>query len=361
MPATHVPPASLIRAVDRVRDGLGRLRRRSAPGPAILLELILGAWVSQGITVAADLKIADALADGPLRTDELAKRVGADPDALARLMRALVSVGVFTVRRGRYALNPVADALRTDAPVSIAAMARFVGSPQHREHWTHFTEAVRTGQPVIPTLRGMPAFEYLHSEPQLGAVFNDAMTSMSEFAIDPVVAAYDFTGYATITDVGGGHGRLLAAILNSAPDARGVLYDLPEVVEGAPALLARFGVTERVAVKSGSFFDAVPAGADMYVMKNVIHDWADAESVAILTRVRAAARPGAKLVLLEAVIPEHHREFLPKWLDMEMLVSAGGRERTEAEYRTLYQRAGFRLDRVVPTVTPFSLIEGVAV
>ncbi|MGW0162269.1 methyltransferase [Mycobacterium sp. NPDC003323] len=361
MPATRVPPAGIIRVIDRVRDGLGRLRRQSAPPPAVLLELILGAWVSQGISVAAELKIADALAAGPLNAEELAQRVGADPDALARLMRALISAGVFTVRRGRFALNPLADALRTDAPVSIAAMARFVGSVQHREHWSRFTEAVRTGQSVIPGMRGMPAFDYLHSEPQLGALFNDAMTSMSELAIDPVVAAYDFTPFATITDVGGGHGRLLAAILQAAPDARGVLYDLAEVVEGAPELLRRFRVDDRVTVQSGSFFESVPTASALYVMKNVIHDWPDAEAVDILTTVRAAASPGTKLVLLEAVIPEHHREFLPKWLDMEMLVSAGGRERTEAEYRALYQRAGFRLDRVVPTATPFSLIEGTAI
>ncbi len=336
-----------------------RLRRRSVPGPAALVEVILGAWVSQAVAVAAELKIADALADGPLPVLELARRVDAHPEALDRLMRALVSQGVFTARRGnRYALNAVSEPLRSDAPVSIAGMARFVGAPQHREHWSRLAEAVRTGRPQLEQLRGMPPFEYLGTEPELAAIFNDAMTSMSELALGPVVAAYDFTGLRTVVDVGGGHGRLLAAILSAAPSARGVLHDLPEVVEGAPELLGRFGVADRVEVSGGSFFEAVPPGGDAYVLKNVIHDWADEDALRILRTVRAAARPGATLLLVEAVIPEHQRESLAKIIDLEMLVSAGGQERTEREYRTLFGQAGFGFTRVVQTAGPLSLIEG---
>lgn len=327
-----------------------------------MLELIFQAWAAQGITVAAQLGVADALADGPLRIDELARRVRVDADALERLLRALISEGVFRrLRDGRYALNPLADTLRSDAPVSLGAMARYVGSAQHREHWTHLVDAVQTGEAVIPRLRGKAGFEYLADEPELAAIFNQAMTGVSELAIAPVVAAYDFTAFHTIVDVGGGHGRLLSAILGATPQACGVLYDLPPVVEGAPTLLRKFGVVDRVRVEGGSFFDAVPSGGDAYVLKNVIHDWPDEESVRILRNIRAAVAPGATLLLVEFVIPDHDREFIGKWTDLEMLVALAARERTVEEYRSLYEQAGFRMTRVVETAAPFSLVEGTAV
>jgi hypothetical protein len=285
----------LARAVERGRHYLRRLYQRSAPPPAVMLEMIVNTWVAQGITAAAQLGIADALAGGPLSADELARRVHADPDALGRLMRALVSEGVFRRRRdGRYALNAIAATLRSDAPVSMAGMARYLGSPQHREHWSHLVDAVRTGEPVVPKLRGKEGFEYLAAEPELSEIFNEAMTSVSEFAIDPVVAAYDFTRFETIVDVGGGHGRLLSAILAAAPSARGVLYDLPQVVDGAPELLRKYGTADRVRVVAGSFFDSVPKGGDVYLLKSVIHDWPDEKALTILRNVRAALSPARR-------------------------------------------------------------------
>lgn len=326
------------------------------------MELILNAWVAQAIATAADLGVADALAEGPLSGEQLADRVGADGDALRRLMRALIGIGVFRQRSdGRYALTPLAETLRTDAPVSMAGMARWVGSPQHREHWSQLTKAIRTGKPVLPVLRGKPAFEYLADEPELGGIFNAAMTNVSEFATAPLTAAYDFGAFDNIVDVGGGQGRLLAAILETAPNSRGVLFDLPEVVAGAPELLRRYGVAERVRIEEGSFFDSAPQGGDAYVLKNVIHDWPEEDAVRILTNVRAAARPGARLLLCEFVIPDHDRDFHGKWVDIEMLVVAGARERTAREYGRLFDQAGFRLDRVVDTVSPLSIVEATAV
>jgi hypothetical protein len=183
-----------------------------APPPEAMRDLILGAWVSQAITAAADLGVADTL--------------------------------------------------RSDVPVSVAGMARFVGSRQHREHWSLLTESVRTGEPMVPKLRGKASFDYMIEEPELGPIFNQAMTSVSELSIAPVIAVYDFGPFATIVDVGGGHGRLLAAILAATPDARGVLFDLPKVVAGAPALLQMHGVYDRVRIEEGSFFESVPAGGD---------------------------------------------------------------------------------------------------
>ena len=305
--------------------------------------------------MAAELKVADALTDGPLAADELARRVGADPDALARLMRAVISEGIFVRHSdGRFALNALGETLRSNAPRSMAGMARFVGHPAYREHWSGLLDAART-------LRGISGWDFMAQTPDLVAVFNDAMTSVSEFAVDPVVAAYDFAPYRTIVDVGGGHGRLLSAIIAATPGASGVLYDLPQVVEGAPDLLQKHGVADRVRTEGGWFLDRVPEGGDAYVLKNVIHDWADADAVTILANVRKAARTGATLLLVEFVIPDHDRQFIGKWADMEMLVQVAARERTADDYRNLYEQAGFEMTRVVPTVGPISIIEGKAV
>jgi O-methyltransferase domain/Dimerisation domain len=360
--APKVPPAKVVRALERARHVIGRVHRRSVPPVGAMLEMILWAWRVQGISVAAELKVADALADGPLTAEELASRVGADPDALARLMRALISEGIFKRRRdGRFALNALGKTLQWDAPMSMAGMARMVGNTHYREHWSLLADAVRTGEAVPPKLRGMTGWEFAEQNPEFAAIFNDAMTSVSEFAVGPVVAAYDFSPYRTIIDVGGGHGRLLAAIVAATPGARGVLYDLPQVVDGAPELLAKHGVADRVRVEGGSFLESVPADGDAYVLKNVIHDWPDADAATILRNVRTAARTRSTLLLVEFVIPSHDREFIGKWADMEMLVQVAARERTADEYRKLYEQAGFEMTRVVPTAGPISVIEGRAV
>lgn len=327
------------------------------------MELILNAWAAQAITAAADLGIADALAEGPLSAEELAVAVNADADAVGRLLRALIGRGIFRRRRdGRYDLTPMADALRSDAEVSVAGMARWVGAPQQREHWSRLTHAVRSGHTVVPELRGKPFFDYLAGEPELGEIFNQAMTSTSDLSIAPVIAAYDFNSYSTVVDVGGGHGRLLAAILDAAPNARGILFDQPQVVAGAPVELAEHGVTDRVRIAMGSFFDdPIPGGGDAYVLKNIIHDWPDDDAVRILANVRTAAAEGSNLLLVEQVIPGHDRDFLGKWVDLEMLLLVNARERTADEYGLLLKRAGFQLTRVVETASPYSVVVAVAI
>jgi C-methyltransferase len=353
-----IPPAKAARIVERFRHYLYRLHQRSAPAVAVVFELVNGAFVAQAIHVAAELGIADALTEGPLRLDDLADRVGADPDALGRLMRALISCGVFRQRRdGRYDLNALANALRSDARFSMYGWARVVGSPQHREHWSLLVESIKSGKAILPQVRGKEAFEYLRDEPELAKVINDAMTALSDVAAVAIVAGYDFGLYRTIVDVGGGQGGLLSEILSAAPNARGVLFDQPEVVAEASALLRQRGVEDRVHVEGGSFFDSVPSGGDAYVLKNVIHDWPDGQAVAILRNVRVAAGADATLLLVEMVLPEHHRDFAGNWVDLEMLLQADGRERAAAEYRDLLRQAGFRMTRVVQTASPFSIVE----
>jgi hypothetical protein len=334
------------------------LDRQTAPPAEVMQELILGAWMSQVITTVADLGVADVLAGGPLPINELASKVGADPDALRRLLRALISRAIFAQRDdGRYELTPLADLLRSDASISMAATARFVGSRQHREHWSLLTEAIKTGTSVVPALRGKSFFDYMGDDPEFGQIFHDAMTSWSGLSIWPVVEAYDFTPYKTIVDVAGGHGRLLAAILASAPNVRGVLYDLPKVVAGAMPLLEENHVAERVRIVEGSFFDGIPAGGDAYVLKHIIHDWDDHASAHILRNVRSAAAAGTTLLLVEPVIPEDDSASIGKLMDMEMLLINNGRERTATEYRRLLDEAGFQMIGVVDTASPLSIIE----
>jgi predicted RNA methylase len=327
-----------------------------------MAELLAGAWLAQAITVAADLRIADALADGPLGRDELADRVRANPDALGRLLRALISRGIFRQRSdGRYDLTPLARTLRWEAADSVAALARFLGSAQDRENWSHLIDAIRTGESVVPAVHGMEPFDWLQTQPELLEVFNLAMTNFSEIAVGAVTAAYSFAGYRTIVDVAGGHGRLLAGVLAAAPTATGVLFDIPEVVAGAERLLSKHGVAERVRIVEGSFFDAVPEGGDLYLLKNIIHDWPDDKAQQILKTVRAATPTGTTLLLVECVIPPHDRDFFAKWLDLEMLVVNTGRERTDDEYRNLLQQTGFHVTRIVSTPSPFSIVEATAV
>ncbi|KAA0084397.1 hydroxyneurosporene methyltransferase [Mycolicibacterium sp. P9-64] len=356
--APKIPPARVAAAVDRVRHHLSRLHLRMAPPPIAVMELIFGAWLSQAITAATQLGIADALAAGPLTADELGRKVGADPDAVARLMRLLISRGIFRRRSGnRFALNALGDTLRSDAPVSMAGAALFFGSKEHREHWTSLVESIRTGKASVPAIRGMEFFEYVAENPDFAALFNNAMTSTSEMLEAALVAAADLNRFRTIADVGGGHGRLLSAMLTAAPNARGVLVDLPDVVAGAPDVFAERGVTERVRIEGGSFFDGVPAGADAYVMKNVLHDWDDDKAADILRNIRAVSDSGTTLLLFEMVIPDHDREFFGKLVDLEMLLVGGSFERSEKQWRTVLERGGFRLTRIVPTASPVSVVE----
>jgi predicted transcriptional regulator len=351
-----------VRALDTVRHHVGLLHQRMVPPQVAMMEMITDAWAAQAITAAADLGIADALQNGPLPIDDLAAAVGADADTLARLLRGLIGRGLFKqLRDERYALTSLGDTLRSDADISLRAFARFVGSRQEREHWTHLTEAIRTGRAVIPELRGKPAFEYIAGEPELDAIFNDAMTNFSQLAIAPVIAEYDFSRYETIVDIAGGHGRFLAAILNATPQARGVLFDQPHVVAGAGALLEQHRVADRVRVAEGSFFESVTEGGDAYVLKHIIHDWPDDDALKILGNVRAAAGPGKHVLLVEFVLPGGHREFPGNWTDLEMHVANGARERTADQYGRLLGRAGFRMTRVVKTASPISVVEAIAV
>lgn len=348
----------VVRVIDRLRAGLQRLHRSTVPPSVALLEMATGAWTTQTMYVAAKLGVADQLASAPASAADIAPRVGADPDALYRLMRALASKGLLRHRRNdTFALTRVGQTLRSDAPGSMRDMVLFIGHQARWEDWGSLLHSVQTGEPSVLKLRGMPYWDYLETNPELAQVFNDAMTATSGMTNEIALSAYDFSDFKLIVDVGGGQGLLLSTILHRAPDARGLLYDLPAVVAGSEPVLSGAGVADRCTAEGGSFFERVPEGGDAYVMKNIIHDWDDESSSTILRNIRTAIAPGGKLLLLEMVLPQRTRSFIGYQLDLEMLVTVGGRERTRADYADLLSRAGFRLERVVGTVTPLSIVE----
>ncbi len=357
-----LPPVRIARALESFRRTLRRMDRKLSPPFASVLDAMTGAWLAQGVYTVTKFGVADALRDGPLTAEAIAERVGADADALNRLLRALASRGLFAQRRdGRYALTPLSESLLVDAPNSARGIVLFLGDPMHWEHWGQLSYSVQTGHSALEKMRGKPIFDWLPDVPELGAVFNDGMTSMSTMETPLVVAAYDFSRFDTIVDVGGGHGMLLGAILKKWSKARGILFDFDSVVEGAPEVLQASGVLERCEMIGGSFFETVPAGGDAYILKHIIHDWADDDALLILRNVRAAMKPDTSLLLIETVIPDDEREHMSKMLDLEMLVALAGRERTEAEYAELLREAGFRHTRTVGTVGPASVVEAVAV
>ncbi|MFI6998933.1 methyltransferase [Nocardia sp. NPDC050175] len=354
----RMPPPGLVRAVELVRNGLSVAYRKLVPGQLAVMEMLAAGWLTQAIHAAAELGIADALADGPRSGAELAKAVGADEDALHRLLRLLIGHGMFKRRRdGRYALTPMAKALQRDTDVSLRDAALFFGSPIHRDNWSHLVDAVRTGKPVGEALHGMSFFEHARTDRTLGTLFDNAMTSIGSLGLAPLLAAYDFGRFETLVDVGGGEGAMLAEILCRAPRSKGVLFELPEVAESAAGRLTDLGLAERCTVERGSFFDAVPQGGDAYILKHILHDWPEDDAGRILATVRAAMKPGARLLVIELVVPENARPHPGKFIDLEMLVNTGGRERTTDEYRKFLARFGFRLTRVVPTVSPDNILE----
>ncbi|HZE02669.1 MAG TPA: methyltransferase [Pseudonocardiaceae bacterium] len=331
------------------------------PPAVAMLQLTMGALVSQAVSVIARLGVADVLAAGPQPVEQIAQRVGAHPSALYRVLRALGDVGVVAELQGRqFALTPLSELLRSDVPGSLRGWATMVGMPFHRYPWTDLYETVLTGESAFDRVHGTKVFDYLAEHPEDAAVFDAAMTSISTNESVSIARAYDFSRFSTIVDVGGGRGGLLAAILSANPHLQGVLFDVPTVVAGIDDELAAAEVVGRCKVVSGDFFDSVPDGADAYLLSAIIHDWDDDQAVQILRSCRAAMADTACMLLAEIVLPEGPEPSMGKLADLEMLVmTAGGRQRTEAEHRALLGQAGLRLTRTIPSTSIVSLVEAV--
>jgi hypothetical protein len=337
---------------------------QAMPPHFTLYRMITGFHVSQAIYVMARLGIADFLTNGPLNADDLAQRSKTHAPSLKRVLRLLASVDVFTEdNEGRFALTPIGGHLRAGVPGSMHAAALLFGGITQRA-WGDLLYSVKTGEPAFRRVFGQDSFAYFAQHPEEAANFDAAMGDFTSQIAAAVAKCYNFSGFHRVVDVGGGNGALLIGILTAHPTLKGTLFDLPQVVERAHSRLREFGLAGRCEAVAGDFFAEVPGGADAYLLKDVIHDWADERAVAIMSNCRKAMRPASKLLIVEGVYPVHIDQSEASRgaaaNDINMLVCTGGRQRSEAEFRTLFALAGFTLSRIIPTDLAFaSIIEGV--
>jgi hypothetical protein len=328
------------------------------PPHAQLVQLAIAHWMSHIVYVATKLHLADHLATGPKSADELAGPTETHPLSLYRLMRTLASLGIFTEdATHRFALTSLGEALKTGAPGSAHASILTLASEWMSRGWDQLLYSVQTGKGGFEKSLGMPFFDWLARNPEEASMFSETMIGIHGAEPPAVAAAYDFSGFATIVDVGGATGNLLTTILGKYPGSRGILYDLAHVVRDAPALIQARGLGDRVMIESGSFFEGVPEGGDAYLLSHIIHDWTEDQCLTILSHCRRVMNPDSRLLIIEMVLPVGDTPHPGKILDMMMLVGPGGQERTEQEYGSLLRKAGLRLTRVVPTASPVSVVE----
>jgi hypothetical protein len=325
-----------------------------------LMEMTIAHWGGELLLQAAEMGLADKFGDAPRGAAELAAEYGMQARPLYRFLRALTGLGLLASAGGdSFRLTDLGAALKTGAPgAARSAVIALVGD-MVKPAWKEFDHGLFTGDTGFEKAHGMGLFEYLQHNPGMAQFFSETMVGFHGREPPAVAEAYDFSGIGSLVDVGGASGNMLGHVLSRHPNLKGVLYDLPHVVVDAPPLLATFGVSDRVAIESGSFFESVPAGHDAYLLSHIIHDWDDGENATILGNVRRAMKPGGKLLIVEMVLPESDEPHMGKMLDMMMLLVPGGEERTPSEYARLLEPSGFRMTRVVPTASAVSVVEAV--
>jgi hypothetical protein len=354
-----LPPRPVARAVLGLRRALQWAADGLVPPSLVVFEDAIGLGRTMALHAAVVLGLADQLADGPRSLEALAEAVGADPDALARLLRALATGGYFTRDKdGRWRNNRRSAALRRGAPGSLANFVDYMGSAANVHAWADFPATVRYGRNAFERVHGVSVWDWLAGHPAEGDAFAGAMVDLTDQIAPAIAAVYPFGTVRSVCDVACGRGALLAAILARYPDSHGLLYDAPEVLATAGPFLAERGVMDRVTLLPGSIFAAVPPGADVYLLKDVLHDWDDARSLTILRHCRAAMAPGATLLVVEIVVEADTTTPPGPWVDLHMMtVCAEGRQRSEAELARLFAAADLLLRHVAPTATPWSVVE----
>jgi hypothetical protein len=314
-------------------------------------------WASSVVFAAAEIGLADHLSE-PKSAAELAGKLNLKASTLHRLMRTLANLGVLTEGDGqRFALTPLGATLKSDVPGSMRSTVRTLGGPMMTRAFENIVWSLETGKPGFEKAFGVPVFDYLAQHPTEASMFSETMVGFHGEEPPAIAAAYDFSAFETVVDVGGATGNLLAAVLTKHAKPRGVLFDMPHVVKDAGALLQARGVSNRVSIEAGNFFESVPTGGSAYLLSHIIHDWSEEQCLTILSNCRKAMAPTSRLLIIEMVLPSGDTPHLGKMLDMVMLVAPGGQERTEAEYASLLTKGGFRLSRVVPTQSAVSVVE----
>ena len=336
----------------------------AGPDPAAvgkMLQLIYGRFVGHAVGLAAQLGIADRVAAGATTTDRLAGELSANPASLRRFLRALAANGILSEGApDEWRLTAAGELLRGDAAGSVRDLARLFNRPEHAASWLALEHSVLTGESAFEHVHGTDGWSYFEKYPEANAAFNAAMSSVARSVHQAIAGLYDFSEVRLLVDVGGGHGRLMARVLERFPPLRGIVYDMPHVVNGAAAYLAERGLADRCQAVDGNFFERVPEDADAYIMTAILHDWDDDACVKILRNCRAAMAPGGRVLIGDFVLKPSNEPDFGKMVDLEMLVvTHAGRERTEEEFRSLLGDSGFRLNRIVPLPSGNSLVEGV--
>jgi len=326
-----------------------------------LLECVTSSWMAQAIYVAAELQIADLLAEGPRTSEDLAAVTGAHAPSLHRLLRALTTIEICREREdGSFEITPMGSLLGTDVPGSLRSWTIWWGTHLWWV-WGCLLYSVKTGESARKLLTGTDDFKHIEQYPEAAAVFNQAIVELTRLTSESVVRIYDFSGLKRIVDVGGGYGELLISILRASLATSGVLFDLPHAIEGGKRRFKKAGLASRCEFLEGNFFESVPSGADAYILKSIIHDWDDKNCKLILENCRRAMVEGGRLLLVERVLPDRlevltdHQAVVRS--DLTMLVAQGAKERTEADFRDLLSSAGFRVTQVLPIGMTFSIIE----
>jgi SAM-dependent methyltransferase len=341
------------------------LNQATGTPPALLLRRLIGSYrITHAIKAAAELGITDHLGERPQGAGELAARLRVNPQALYRLLRTLASIGLLAeAGDGLFTLTPVGACLRRDAPDGMRAWALCEGAEYYQGAWMNLPHALQTGENAFEHTHGAPFYQYLGRHPETGHDFSQAMLDYARLIASAVVADYDFAGARRVVDVGCSHGRLLSAILSANPTVSGVFFDRPEVIERAEGRVRGTDFAGRAELVAGDFFESLPTGGDLYILSRILMDYDDERCVRLLQNCHRAMAPGGRVLIVQLLMPEQgdaaarERLFEAAVSDLNMLVLTGGRERTEAEYRSLLGRAGFRLTRVVPSRALVSLIE----
>jgi hypothetical protein len=335
--------------------------QHQVPPQAAILHVIAGYWLSRAVYLAARFSLADKVGDRATLA-AVAERTGTRPEALRRLMRALTSHGYFREDgRDTFVQTPLSEALRSDQPASMRAIAEAELGHDHYDSWREIESCLTQGGTAFERVYGMPIWRYYAEHPATQALFGEAMTNFTAIANAGVLGSYQFKPFRTAVDVGGGHGSFLRAVVDQQPGARGILFDVAAVIADADAAGFVDRPSGRIATAAGDFFAAVPSGGDLYLLKFILHDWDDEQSARILRSIRNAIPPDGRLAVVEIVLADGNEPHIGPLIDLNMMVMTGGAERTEAEYRELLARSGFHLERVVATRSPFSVIEAVPV